>query len=170
MCSDNRVIILTGPGGSGKTTIADLLVKRCGFVLLDGDNADTEFFPEGKQWLPENSEKLQKAHSKILKQTKEIFNSGKSVVVDYIIFGHYLEFFKQFRKEFENNLDIKVLFPSQKELIARDKKRDCWTTGKERINTVRKEFDNIRNVIGAENFINTSGQTAEETFRKYFKC
>ncbi|MBU2235973.1 AAA family ATPase [Patescibacteria group bacterium] len=165
-----KVLILTGPGGSGKTTIANLLVERCNFALLDGDNVDTEFFPKGEQWLPENSKKLREAHNKILKQTKDMFDNGKSVVVDYIIFSHYLDFFQQFGKEFGNNLDIKILFPSQEELVTRDKERNCWTTGVERINSVRKEFNNLRNKVGNEKFIDTSGQTAEETFKKYFKC
>lgn len=39
-----KVLILTGPGGAGKTAIANLLVERCGFVLLDGDNVDSKFF------------------------------------------------------------------------------------------------------------------------------
>ncbi len=168
--SNKKVLILSGPGGSGKTAIAELLVKNCNFVLLDGDNEDTEFFPDGKQWLPENSEKLHEAHEKILKKTKEIFKKGRSVVVDYIIFGHYLEFFEKFKNEFGSSLEIKILFPSKHECIDRDIKRECWTTGVERINKVYKEFEDIKDKLDAENFIDTTEQTTEETFEKYFKC
>jgi len=59
---------------------------------LDGDREDTEFFPDGNQWLPENSHLLGKAHEKILRKTRELVDKGKSVVIDYIIFGRYLEF------------------------------------------------------------------------------
>lgn len=170
MPEDKKVLILTGPGGSGKTTIAELLAERRGFVLLDGDRQDTEFFPEGGQWLFKNSEKLRKAHNKIFKKAKEIFDSGKSVVVDYIIFGHYLEFFEKFKNEFGDNLEIKVLFPSEEECVFRDKERACWTTGAERIRSVKKEFESIKNKLGEESFINTSGQSPEETFKKYFSC
>jgi len=166
---DHKVLILTGPGGSGKSTIAELLVKNCGYVLVDGDQLDTEFFPNGNQWLPENKEDLLKVHNKILFETKKHFDQGKKIVVDYIIFGDYLGFLKKFKKEFGDDFVIKVLFPSEREIIDRDIKRECYTTGAERIKIVRKEFEKIRNKIGEENFINTSGQTPEETFDKYFK-
>ena len=45
-----KVILLTGPGGSGKSTVAELISNKFGFTLIDGDNLDTEFFPGGEQW------------------------------------------------------------------------------------------------------------------------
>ncbi|MFA4941289.1 MAG: AAA family ATPase [Patescibacteria group bacterium] len=165
-----KVLILTGPGGAGKTTIADLLVKRRGFNKVDGDYLDSEFFPEGRHWVPENFKKLKQAHDKIFAETKKIFNQGENnVVIDYIIFGHYLEFFKKFKKEFGDNLEIKVLFPTKEETIKRDKERECWTAGIERISAVRAEFEAIRSAVGSDNFFNTTGQTPDETFEKYFK-
>jgi len=163
-----KVLLLTGPGGSGKSTIAELLARRYNFVYLDGDREDTEFFPDGNQWLSENTEKLKKAHEKILKKTKKMVNQEKRVVIDYIIFGQYLEFIEMFKQEFGNDFQLKVLFPSQDELMKRDKDRECWTTGTDRIAAVYEEFESIRNAIGAKNFIDSTGQTPEETFAMYF--
>ena len=165
-----KVLILTGPGGSGKTTMADLLVKRRGFVKVDGDRLDSEFFPEGRHWLPENFKKLKQAHDKIFAEVKKAFKKGENnVVLDYLIFGHYLEFFEKFKKEFGNSLEIKVLFPTKEETIKRDKERECWTTRIERIEAVRAEFEAIKDAVGKDNFIDTTGQTPDETFEKYFK-
>ena len=42
-----KVLLITGPGGSGKTTVSEMLSQRSGFEYLDGDKVDTEFFPDG---------------------------------------------------------------------------------------------------------------------------
>ena len=164
-----KVIIITGPGGSGKTTIARLLNKECGYVLLDGDKEDTEFFPNSGQWLPKNSDKLEKAQDKILDITKGLVKDKKIVVVDYIVFGHYAEFFDKFRKAFRDDLQIAVLFPEQSEIVVRNKERKCWTTGVDRIKSVYYEFEKLKDKIGEECYFNTSGQTPAETFDRYFK-
>ena len=165
-----KVIILTGSGGAGKTTIAKLIEKECGYILLDGDNADTEYFPNGGQWLPENSDKLCQAHDKILRSAKKLVQAGKRVVIDYIIFGQYLDFFDKFMIAFGDDLQIAVLFPKRSESVIRDKERICWTTGEERIKAIYSEFAKIRDEVGEDKYIDTSGQTPEETFQKYFKC
>jgi adenylate kinase family enzyme len=163
-----KVLIVTGPGGAGKTTIAQMVAERCGSIYLDADSEDTEFFPDGGQWLPENSEKLKKAHEKILNKTSELIEKGHSVVVDYIIFGRYAEFFDMFRSRFGSGLLIKVLFPTEAVTVKRDKERDCWTTGEERIKAVSGELWDVKEIVGKENFIDTSNQSSEETFNKYF--
>ena len=169
MENNKKVLILIGPGGSGKTTIADLLVQKHNFIKIDGDNLDTEFFPNGGQWMPENLDKLKQAHKKIFTKVKELFDKGeKSVVLDYIIFGDYLNFLEMFKNEFGDKLEVKVLFPTKEEMVKRDEKRECWTTGAERISMVRAEFEAMKDMIGADNFIDTTGQTPEMTLQKYF--
>ncbi len=167
---NKKILILTGPGGSGKSTIAEILVKKYNFLLIDGDREDTEFFPDGEHWKKENLENLKKAHDKIFNLAKELHNNqNKNIVIDYIIFGDYINFFEKFKKEFARNLIIKVLFPSLEEMIKRDWDRECWTTGVDRIISVRKEFEDLKKYIGKKNYINSSNLTAEKTINKYFK-
>ena len=99
-------------------------------------------------------------------KTKEIFQAGKNVVIDYIIFGDYERFIEIFRQTFGNNFDIVVLFPSQEEIMKRDKDRECWTTGPDRIAAVYREFEEVKDVIGAEHFLNTSSHIPKETAAK----
>jgi len=161
-----KIIIITGPGGAGKTTIAEMIAEKYNYALLDGDNEDTEFFPNGNQWLPENIDNLKKAHDKILKKTKKLVDSGKKVVVDYIIFGNYLNFFNKLKNEFGNDLQIIVLFPKPEDIIIRDKGRECWTTGEDRIKAVYSEFDKIKVRLGRDKYIDTTGLSVEETLDK----
>lgn len=164
-----KIFLITGPGGSGKTTIAQLLVRQGNFLWLDGDDEDTEFFPKGGQWLPENAALLKKAHEKILRKSKELLSQRKNVVVDYIIFGQYEEFFEMFQREFGKSLEIRILFPRLEECVKRDAKRACWTTGSERIVAVSSEFLALKEKLGSEVFLDTSEQTPEETVKKYFQ-
>ncbi|MDP6575148.1 MAG: AAA family ATPase [Candidatus Peribacteraceae bacterium] len=158
-----KVLLITGPGGSGKSTVAEMIASQNGFVYLDGDNEDTEFFPNGNQWLPENVELLRKAHDKILNKVRALIDKGNNVVIDYIIFGQYEGFIKSFRNEFGDNFSVKVLFPSFEKMAKRDAERKCWTTGKERIETVHSEFEALKDIIGEENYLDTSEQSPEDT-------
>lgn len=169
----SKVLLLTGPGGAGKSTIANLIAKRCDYAYIDGDFEDTEFFPsdlfpEGEQWLEKNAKRLRQAHLKIINMAKALHDKNKDVVVDYIIFGFYLEFINSFQKEFGKDFEIKVLFPAKEEIIKRNNERDCWTIAVDRIEAVHSELKSIKGEIGEENFLNTAGQTPEETFKCYF--
>jgi hypothetical protein len=112
----------------------------------------------------------QKAHDEVLAETQRIFNDGENnVVVDYIVFGDYINFINKFKNAFGDKLVIKILMPEEKELVKRDKERECWTAGPEHIQRVINELNSIKAVVGEENYINTTFQTPEETFQKYFE-
>ncbi|MDO8669487.1 MAG: AAA family ATPase [Candidatus Buchananbacteria bacterium] len=161
----SKVLILTGPCGAGKTTISELLEKEHGFIRINGDILDTEFFPQGGQWLEKNHVALIKSHDKILAKTKEAFDSGSNVVVDYIIFDKHLDFFEKFKKEFGNNLAIKVLFPDQKHLNQRDINHQCWTSGPEHISQSYGHFESLKMYLGEKNYIDTSEMTEDEVIK-----
>lgn len=163
-----KVLILTGPGGSGKSTIAQLIAKKYGYAYLDGDHEDTKFFPKGGQRLPKNDHLLEKSHHKILNKAKRLTKEGKSVVADYIIFGRYQDFIRMFQQEFGNDLEIKVLMPSEEEIVKRDSERKIWTAGPHQIAGTIKELNELKDLIGEENYLNTTGQTPAETIERHF--
>ncbi len=158
-----KVTLITGPGGSGKSTIADLLAQKTGVVWLDGDDMDTEFFPHGGQWDNENSALLAKAHNKILEITQKLFSEGKSVIVDYIIFGRFEDYFSKFKQAFGDDLDIKILLPRKEVIIARNNARTEYQTGEDKITRVYDALEALRDRLGSEAYIDTSSETAEET-------
>jgi hypothetical protein len=94
---------------------------------------------------------------------RALIDKGNNVVIDYIIFGQYEGFIKSFRNEFGDNFSVKVLFPSFEKMAKRDAERKCWTTGKERIETVHSEFEALKDIIGEENYLDTSEQSPEDT-------
>jgi len=65
-------------------------------------------------------------------------------------------------------LIIKVLFPTNKKLIERDKKRECWTAGEGWVIKLYEKFRKLKGYIGQSNFINNSDETPEETFTNHF--
>ena len=159
----SRILLLTGPGGSGKTTIAERIAQKHDYIYLDGDHEDTEFFPQGGQRDPANAVLMTKAHKKILRLAKAHYDQGKNVVVDYIIFGQFREFIESFRGEFGEDFTVKVLFPSQEECIRRDAERECWTAGEENIAQTTHDLLAIKDVIGDENFVDSTEMSSEET-------
>ncbi len=158
-----KVTLITGPGGSGKSTIAELLVQKTGAVWLDGDDIDTEFFPHGGQWDKENSALLIQTHNKILEFAQKFVSEGKSVIVDYIIFDHFEEYFSKFKQAFGDDLDIKILLPRKEVIIARNNARTEYQTGVDKIIRVYDELEKLRIVLGNDVYIDTSDETGEET-------
>lgn len=164
-----KVLLLLGPAGAGKTTIAELLMERSGFIRLDAEHIDLQFFPDHTQWHPENLHLLQYAHDLILEKALELHNQEKNLVIDYIIFADYAQFINKFKSTFGDSLHIRVLFPSKEELVKRDRERECWTVGEERISAVRSEYEALVPIIGAEHYIDTSLLSASETLEKHFQ-
>jgi hypothetical protein len=75
---------------------------------------------------------------------------------------------EMFRKEFGDTFHVRVLFPTTEEVITRDREREIWTTGEERIKAVSQDFLAIKDIIGAEKYLDTTHQTPDQTFEEYF--
>lgn len=159
-----NIVLLLGPGGVGKTTIAEKLSEEYGYYWFDGDNADTEIFPNGGQWEQENQEKLKKAHKLILKKTNEIFETKKRVVVDYIGFNYLEHYLELFIEEFGKDLKIAILVADLATIVKRDTERECWTTGKANIELVLDRIKELKNEYG-DCFIDTTQMSVDDVVR-----
>lgn len=159
------ILIVTGPCGSGKTTITNLITQSGKFVHISGDDIKNELFPkiEKINYYPEA---LERVYIEIFQRAKKHFELGENVVIDYIILGQ--KRIEEYRKTFSKHLVIKVLFSRREIIIKRDQTRKCWTAGENCVSDLYERFNKLQDYIGIENYIDNSEETPEETYLKHF--
>ena len=161
-----KVIIITGPTGTGKTTLSRMVVKNHSYEYISGDEIKDELFP-GVEDITEFPDKLLAVKEELLKRAKELFDDGKSVVIDYVILGE--KYIKKIKNTFGTDLIMKVVLPSVESIMKRDKKRTNWTSGEDSVKHLYERYQQLKPVFGEENYIDNTGETPEETFEKSIK-
>ena len=158
-----KVIILTGPCGVGKTTLAKIIANRLNIELIDGDKIRKSTFPN-VDYITKHPEKLSVVKEKIFELSKKYFSNNTSTIIDYVILGE--DYLNRFRNEFQENLILQVLLPDKEIIYERDKKRSCWTSGEQIIDDLYQKYLGLVDVIGQENYLDNENQTAAETATK----
>lgn len=159
------VLIVTGPCGSGKTTIANLIARNGRFAYISGDEIKDELFPHIVS-IADHPEALEQVYASMFQRAKRHYELGESVVIDYVFLGQ--KRIEEYKKAFSGSLAIKVLLPEREVLIDRDQSRECWTAGEDCVTDLYNRFYNLRSCIGTENYIDNSEETPEETYTKHF--
>lgn len=158
------VIVIAGPAGTGKTTLSKMLCKHYNCDYISEDELTKEIFPDTCINIDNYPDKLKIVSSQLLKRIKEIFDSGKYVVVDRINLEK--EFIEEIKKAFYKHLIIKILWPPVETTIERDIKRECWTSGENTIRLFYKKYEELRSTIGEDNYLDNSHQIPDETLEK----
>ncbi|MBX2871718.1 MAG: AAA family ATPase [Saprospiraceae bacterium] len=160
------VVVITGPCGVGKTTLSRMVSETFGFTLLCGDAIKNDLFPAIAD-ITQYPEQLRKVKAALFEEGVKYFKSGKSVVIDYVILGE--AYIKKYQETFKEHLVFVVLFPSREVIYHRDELRECWTSGKTTIDSLYSKYQNLVDLIGIDNYINSGDERPEQTFQKIEK-
>ena len=158
----NKLFLITGPAGVGKSTISKLLSEKLDrSVLIEGD--DIYHMVKSSYvaaWKPGNHLKF--FWQNVISLINNSLNNGYDVVFNYIITKNDYEMLKS---KFKNtNIIFKVLFVSEEELLRRDSLRDEDYQMKERCIILLNEFKNQN--FDKKNIIDTTNLNIEETLEE----
>lgn len=161
------VIVIAGPTGVGKTALVEVIKKHFDCSYLSEDKIAKEIFPNTYKDIEDYPDKVGIIARQLFRRAKDIFENGESVVIDRINLEK--EFIKDIKKTFHKHLVLKILWPPIKTTIERDRKREGWTSGENAIKKYYKKYEELKTIVGEENFIDNSHQTPEETFEKFIE-
>ena len=78
------VIVIAGPTGVGKTALAKVIKKHFGCSHLSEDEIAKEIFPETYKDIEDYPEKVETIARQLYIRSRNIFENGKSVVIERI--------------------------------------------------------------------------------------
>lgn len=160
----NRLYIITGAPGVGKSTISRKIAKSCEkSALIEGDEI-YHLVCGGyiKPWKEGNHLKV--FWENCIDLICNFLNNGYDVVFNYIIDKEKIEELKnEFRKTYGNNIEIKfiVLLADEKTIVERDKERPEEVQMKERVLVLLESFKNQK--FDKQNILDTSNISIIET-------
>ena len=164
-----RALVVTGTCGSGKTTVAELLALRAGWVRVSEDDIWHERFGRNRGVFgsSEHRRKRHRVHDAVFASVRGAVALGKPVVIDATVHESPPESFLEYGAFFRRNRiawRICVLHPKLEVAVARDSARSCWNLGPERVATLHAKFTGA--VFPPDVFLDTSFDTPEETMRR----
>ncbi len=161
----NKLYLITGPAGVGKSTISKEIAKRLSkSVLIEGDDVYhmviSGYVPA---WKPGNH--LDLFWKNVISLIKNSLEKGYDVVFNYIINKeNYLMLKKEF-KDFE--IIFKVLLVSEEELLRRDKLRKEENRMNERCLVLLNNF--IKQDFDEEFILDSTNLNVKETIERIIK-
>ena len=168
----NKVLLLSGTCGSGKTTLSKLVAKRWNWERICEDDIWPELFGKdrGDPRLPDGKRKRAQVHEIVFDKILEYRRHKKNIVIDLTVHEAPPDAFFEYKEFFEANgipFEIRILHPRLEVAISRDSRRTCWSVGPERVKRLREKY--TKESFGAENFIDNSDESPEGTLEKHFR-
>ena len=169
-----KVILITGPAGSGKTSLAERIAQNENWIHVSEDVHWVEIkkgHPAGELRTPEEQSMVQPA---VVLQIRELLSKRNSVVLEFINYENPPKPLIYYRDEMGKvpcTILVKVLRPSAKVIMARKKIR-----GRTDDQDYEQEWKNTRHQLACtessyiedEWIIDTSEMTVEEVYTRCF--
>lgn len=154
----NKLFIITGPAGVGKTTISNKLASSLSkSVLIEGDTV-YNFFVGGRISPCKENAPLELFWGNCIYLINSYLEKGYDVVFNYIISDENLKLLKEKFKNYK--IVFKVLLTDENTLLERDKEREEDCQMKERCLVLLNQFKNYN--FDKKDIIDTSNLTVKE--------
>ena len=118
------MMILTGTCASGKTTTAEVLMSRYGFVALDSDCVRRVI--EHKTGLAKVEYNGPEMFEEILNTIDILLTLQKDIALSHVILPNELDQYHDMFEERELPYMMFVLQPNHETAVARSQTRTCW--------------------------------------------
>lgn len=154
----NKLFIITGPAGVGKTTISNNLASSLSkSVLIEGDTV-YNFFVGGRISPWKENAPIELFWENCIYLINSYLEKGYDVVFNYIISDANLKLLKEKFKNYK--IVFKVLLTDENTLLERDKEREEDCQMKERCLVLLNQFKNYN--FDKKDIIDTSNLTVKE--------
>ena len=163
-----KVIIITGLCGSGKSSIGQMLEEKTGYIHIDGDAVSKRVnWDIKKGYLKERSG--YRVFDELLETIQVLLQQGHSVIGSYVFSEEEMIKYKVKFDELGVNNYFFVLKTDKDICIQRDKTRDCWTAGEE---FVMKWYDEQRELIKSDKWtiVDNSVDSLSDTVQKILRA